>query len=51
MKPAYTQLSTYINYDIDHNDKDPKFKVFGHLRTPKYKIQRAISRIALRNSL
>ena len=26
MEPVYVQLSTYIEYGVKHNDKDPKFK-------------------------
>ena len=27
----------YFKYDVDHNDKDPKFKVGDHVRISKYK--------------
>ena len=27
MKPGNATLSTYIDFDVENNDKDPKFKV------------------------
>ena len=32
MKPADVQLGTIIDHGIEHNDKDPKFKVDDHVR-------------------
>ena len=29
--------STYIDFSLEYNDKDPKFKVENHVRTLKYK--------------
>ena len=26
---------TYIDYDVEHNNKDLKFKAGGHVRIPK----------------
>ena len=37
MKPADVQPGVYINYGVEHNDKDPKFKVGYHLRISKSK--------------
>ena len=31
-EPADVKSSTYIDFDMDNNDKDPKFKVDDHLR-------------------
>ena len=31
------QLGMYIEYGLQHNDKDPIFKVADHLRISKYK--------------
>ena len=30
-------LSTYINFDVENNDKDPKLKVSDHVRIWKHK--------------
>ena len=32
MKPTDIKSSTYIDFDVEHNDKDPKFKVDDHVR-------------------
>ena len=37
MKPTDVEDNTYINTDKEINDKDPKFKVGGHVRISKYK--------------
>ena len=37
MKPIDVKDNTYINIDKEVNDKDPKFKVGGHVRKSKYK--------------
>ena len=37
MKPADVTSGMYFKYDVDHNDKDPKFKVGDHVRISKYK--------------
>ena len=37
MKPIDVEDNTYINTDKEINDKDPKFKVGGHVRVSKYK--------------
>ena len=37
MKPAGVKVGTYIYYGVEHNKKDPKFKVSDHVRTSKYK--------------
>ena len=37
MNPIDVNSSTYIDFDIENNVKDPKFKVGGHARISKYK--------------
>ena len=37
MKPVDVKFSTYIDFGIENNDKDPKFKVGDHVRISKYK--------------
>ena len=37
MKPVDVKNDTYIDSNKDVNDKDPKFKVGGHVRISKYK--------------
>ena len=37
MKPADAKSSTFIDFDVWNNDKGPKFKVGGRMRTQKYK--------------
>ena len=37
MKPIDVKDNTYINIDKEVNDKNPKFKVGGHVRISKYK--------------
>ena len=37
MKPADVKDNTYINADKEISNKDPKFKVGGHVRISKYK--------------
>ena len=37
MKHTNAQLGPYIDYDIGHNDKEPKFKVGDHVRISKHK--------------
>ena len=37
MKPLDVKVDTYIDYGVEHNGKDPKFKVGGHVRISKYK--------------
>ena len=34
---AKVKVDTYIDHDLEHNDKDLKFKVGYHVRIPKYK--------------
>ena len=38
MKPANDNSGTYIENDVQHNDKDPKFKVGDHVKISKYMI-------------
>ena len=35
MKPADVKSGAYIEYGIQHHDKDPKFKVGDHVKTWK----------------
>ena len=37
MKPVDVEDNTYINFNKEVNDKDPKFKVGDHVRISKYK--------------
>ena len=37
MKPVDVKDNTYIDFDKEVNDKDPKFKVRDHVRISKYK--------------
>ena len=37
MKPIDVKTTTYIDFDIEDNDKDPKFKVGDHVRISKLK--------------
>ena len=37
MKPIDVKSSIYINFGIENNDKDPKFKVADSVRISKYK--------------
>ena len=37
MKSVNVKLYTYIDFFVENNDKDPKFKVGDHVRMSKYK--------------
>ena len=37
MKPVDIKYNTYIDFDKENNEKDPKFNVDGHVRISKYK--------------
>ena len=37
MKPVDVKSRTYIDFNVENNDKDPKFEVGDHLRISKYK--------------
>ena len=37
MKPVDVKDSTYIDFEKEDNDKDPKSKVVDHVRISKYK--------------
>ena len=37
MKSADVKSSTYIDFNVDNNDKDHKFEVGDHLRMSNYK--------------
>ena len=38
MKPANLNSSACVEFGAESNDKDPIFKVNGHVKTSKYKI-------------
>ena len=37
MKPVNVKDNTYIDFQKEVNDKDPKFKIGDHVRISKYK--------------
>ena len=37
MKPIDVKSNSYAEYNVDSNDKDPKFKVSNHVRISNYK--------------
>ena len=37
LKPVDVKDNTYINFEKEVNDKDPKFKIGDHVRISKYK--------------
>ena len=37
MKPVDVKPDSYAKYNVDSNEKDPKFQVGGHVRIWKYK--------------
>ena len=37
MKPVDVTSDSYADYNVDFNEKDPKFKVGDHVRISKYK--------------
>ena len=37
MKPVNLKSSIYLDFGIENNDKDPKFKVGDYVRISKYK--------------
>ena len=37
MKPADIKWSTYVDFDKENNNEDPKFKVGDHIKISKYK--------------
>ena len=37
MKPIDFKINTYIDLDVENNDKNPKFKLADHVRISKYK--------------
>ena len=36
MEPVDVNSSTYIDFDLEDNDKDPRFKIGDHVEIPKY---------------
>ena len=44
MKPVDVNSSTYIDFNVENNDEDPKFEVGDHVRVSKYKNIRFCSR-------
>ena len=53
MKPADVKDYTYIDFNKEVNDKDPKFKIGDYARTSKYKniVLNDILQIGLKKSL
>ena len=37
VKPVDVNFGNYIEYNINSNEKNPKFQVGDHVRIPKYK--------------
>ena len=37
MKPVDVTYDSYAEYNVDSNEKDPKFKIGDHVRISKYK--------------
>ena len=37
MKPLDVKSDSYLQYNLDSNEKDPKFEIGDHLRKLKYK--------------
>ena len=37
MKPTDVKSNSYAEYNVDSNDKNPKFKIGDHVRISKYK--------------
>ena len=37
MKPVNIMSRTYIDFNIENNDENPKFEVADHVRVSKYK--------------
>ena len=37
-KPIDVKQSTYIDFGVENDDKDPKFEISDHVRNSKYKI-------------
>ena len=37
MKPVNVKSSTYIDFDVENNNKDPKFEVGNHAQISRYK--------------
>ena len=37
MKPIEVKSNSYAEYNVDSDEKDPKFKVGDHVRISKYK--------------
>ena len=37
IEPIYVTKNTYIDFDVENNDKDPKYKVVDHVIISKYK--------------
>ena len=53
MKPVNVNLGIYFKYNVDHNDKGPKFRVGNHVKMSKYKniFANSTHQIGLRKSL
>ena len=50
MKPIDVKTRAYMDFDVDNNDNDPKYKVDDHVKIPKYKnsLQKAILQIGMK---
>ena len=51
IKPIDVKLNTYINFDVENNDKAPKFEDGNHVRISKYKNNLQKSSTLVRTSL
>ena len=53
MKPVDVKVHRYIEYGVEHNEKDPKYNVSDHVRISKYKtiLQKDTHKSRLRKSL
>ena len=50
MEPADVKPSRYIDFDLEYNDKDPRFEVLNHVRISRHKLilQKITLQIGLR---
>ena len=51
MKPIDVKTTTYIDFDIEDNDKDPKFKVGDHVRISKLKKKKKMWKVTFQIGL
>ena len=38
MEPADIKQSRYIDFDVENNDKDPRYEVLNHVRISRHKL-------------